>query len=368
MNLSERDGITFDDVLLVPKYSEIQSRKKIDTKIKISNNVTLNVPIISANMDSITEDLMAIEMARIGGLGIIHRYCTIQKQCEFVKNVKIANYDGYANPTLDRKRRLVVGASIGTKAIELQRLNALVKEDVDFICIDVAHGHHKNVIEFIKEIKINFKNYNFEIIAGNVATFDGAYDLFKAGADIVKAGVGGGSCCSTRIIAGSGMPQLSAIDECVQAKRIHYSDEKFISVIADGGIRNSGDIAKAIAVGANSVMLGSLLSGTAECPGNIIEKDGNDYKIFRGMASLEANKNREDFDWDEENYVPEGVSTEVPYKGYVLNIILQLLNGLKSGMSYSGSNNILEFQQRYKFIKISENSRIESHPHIFNKK
>ncbi|HJS63477.1 MAG TPA: IMP dehydrogenase [Nitrososphaeraceae archaeon] len=472
MNIKE--GLTFDDVLLVPKHSSIVSRSQTSLKTRLSRNINLNIPIISANMDTVTESSMAIALAREGGIGIIHRFMTIQDQVDEVLRVKRSesvmieqpytipvdstikqakkmmqgygvsgllvekdkklvgivtkrdilferNFDNnvsevmskdvvfaesgttideakeilhknkieklpiidkdehivglitskdilkmeqYPNASKDKKGHLMAGAAVGVKGDYLERTEALLEAGADVIVVDIAHGHSENAINCVRQIKKAFKNC--ELIAGNVATGNGAEDLIKAGVDAVKVGVGSGSICITRVITGSGVPQLTAIVDSVQTAN-NYD----IPIISDGGIRNSGDVTKALAAGSSSIMIGSLLGGTDESPGKTLVKNGKKYKIYRGMASFYASLGRryreegaQVVDSDDLNdYVPEGVEAMVPYKGSVVEIVRQLVGGLRSGLSYCGAKNISEMQKNAEFIRITSAGYIESQPH-----
>ena len=469
-----REGLTFDDVLLIPKRSPIISRSQTELRTKLSKNLTLNTPLISANMDTITESNMAVSLAREGGIGIIHRFMTIEEQVDEVHRVKrsesviieqpyfigsensasdankmmstkgisgllvidngklvgiitrrdilfepdmdakisdlmtkdiitasegvkiseakkvlhknkieklpvvdasnkvvglitskdILNIDRYPFASKDRKGRLLVGAAVGVKGDYLERAEALLNAGADVLVVDIAHGHSDNAINAIKMIKKAFTNS--ELIAGNVATGEGAKDLINAGVDAVKVGVGSGSICITRVVTGSGVPQLTAVLDTVNVAR-----EYDIPVISDGGIRTSGDAIKALAAGASSVMVGSIFGGTDESPGKTIVRHGKKFKMYRGMASFYASlgrKYREEgsdvIDTEDPNdYVPEGVEAMVPYKGSVTEIIRQLIGGIRSGLSYCGSRSIEEMQKNSEFIKITPAGYIESQPH-----
>ena len=473
-----KEGLTFDDVLLVPKRSPIISRTQTNLKTKLSRNITINIPLVSANMDTITESGMAIALAREGGIGIIHRFMTIGDQVDEVlrvkrsesvmieqpytikddmkvydakkmmqeygvsgllvetedrildgiitnrdiifeknmerkvaelmtKNVITAKYgttmeqakeilhkhrieklpvvddkkrivglitskdimkmDQYPSASKDKKGRLLVGAAVGVKGDFLERTEALLDAGADTIIVDIAHGHSDNAINTVNMIKKAFPNC--ELIAGNVATGEGARDLITAGVDAVKVGVGSGSICITRVVTGSGVPQLTAVTESVKVSR-----EYDIPVISDGGIRTSGDTTKALAAGASSVMVGSMFGGTDESPGKTLVKNGKKFKMYRGMASFYASlgrKYREEglqvVDSNDLNdYVPEGVEAMVPYKGSVVEIIRQLVGGLRSGLSYCGAKTISEMQNNAEFIKITPAGYIESQPHDVN--
>jgi len=467
-------GLAFDDVLLVPRYSDILP-KECQTKTLLTSSITLNIPLMSAAMDTVTESALAISIARLGGIGIIHKNMTMERQAEEVSKVKrtegtIINNpitlfeDAIVNdalilmkknkiggiPIINQKRKLIgivtnrdlrfeknlqkpiievmtkenlitapenttlkeaenifhthgieklplvdqlgilvsmityrdilnlqnhpfaskddfgnlrVGAAVGVTSDILIRVENLVKAGVDVICVDTAHGHSKGVLEAVKLIKKNFKK--LPIIGGNITNQEGAEALIKAGVDAVKVGIGPGSICTTRIISGVGVPQLSAI---MMVEKICH--KYGIPVIADGGIKQSGDIAKALAAGANVVMIGSLFAGTDEAPGEVISREGRKFKSYRGMGSLEAmqekNNSRDRYFQDQkedvQKLVPEGVSSLVPYKGNLEEVVTMLLGGVKSAMGYTGSKNIKELQTT-KFIQITNAGLKESHPH-----
>ncbi|UTA68087.1 IMP dehydrogenase [Emticicia sp. 21SJ11W-3] len=466
------EALTYDDVLLVPAYSEVLPRDT-QTKTYLTQNIQLNIPLISAAMDTVTEYEMAIAMAQEGGIGIIHKNMTIEQQAEQVRKVKrsesgmiidpitlsegaligdalrlmaefrvggipvidennklkgivtnrdlrfqtemtkpivdimtkdnlIVGYEGAGlaeaeeilknykieklpivdreyrliglityrdilkkkdrpNAAKDRLGRLIAGAAVGVTPDIEKRVESLIKAGVDVVSIDTAHGHSKGVIETLKRIKLAFPK--LDVIVGNIATAEAAEALAKAGADAIKVGVGPGSICTTRIIAGIGMPQLSAIaDSAVAAAK--YG----VPVIADGGIRFSGDITKAIAAGANTVMMGSLLAGTEEAPGEMVIYEGRKFKTYRGMGSVEAmedgSKDRyfQDAEDDIKKLVPEGIVGRVPYKGRAAEILYQMVGGLKAGMGYCGAGDIATLQQA-KFVKITAAGIKESHPH-----
>jgi len=470
-------GLTFDDVLLKPQYSRIKSRKDVRVDTFLTKDIKLNIPIISASMDSVTESRMAITMARLGGLGVIHRFIPPEVQAKEVKKVKRSegliidnpitispkntlveakilsqenNISGIlvvdeknkllgiitkrdiayqpkecdkkpvrnfmtkklitANPGItikkakqllnknkieklplvdkngtlrglitlsdiikkekfsysstDKKGRLLVAAAVGAKEEELSRAEILVKAETDILVLDVAHGHSALAINMLKKLKKAFSDR--PVIAGNVATAEATADLIRAGADGIKVGIGPGSICTTRIVAGAGVPQISAISDCFKiAKKTNTP------LIADGGVRYPCDVAKAIAAGASSVMVGSLLAGTDESPGLIIEKDGLKYKISRGMASLGANLARKKSEFpsrtysqeDIERVIPEGIEAMVPYKGKAKDVISYLIGGLRSALSYTGAMTIKKMQNNTKFIRITPSGLKESYPH-----
>ncbi len=339
-------GLTFDDVLLVPRRSSIRSRQDVSLKTRLTRNIEINLPILAANMDTVCEEEMALALARLGGVGIIHRFMPVDSQAQMVENVKIED------------NSFVVGAAVGTDHDAVIRSKALVAAGADILVLDIAHGHAEHSIDALKELKDAFPDT--DVVVGNVATEAGAEDLYEAGADAIKVGVGPGGVCTTRLVAGVGVPQLTAI--------LSASDVP-IPVIADGGIKSSGDIAKAIAAGANSVMIGSMFAGTKESPGDVESSPRGLVKRVRGMASFEAIEARahrfgETVD-DEyfEQRAPEGVEGVVPYKGEVSKVIAQLVAGLKSGMSYSNARTIPEFWEKAEFIKVTSPGLKESQPH-----
>lgn len=464
------EGLTFDDVLLIPQKSDFLPNE-IDVTTRLTRKIKLNIPIMSAGMDTVTEAKMAISMAREGGIGIIHKNMTIEQQADEVDKVKrcehgvivdpfylspnhvlqdalnlmakyrisgvpivdgtkkllgiitnrdvrfednmerkidevmtkenlITAYEGismeeaekilkknkieklplvdergilkglitikdiekriqYPNSAKDSKGRLLAGAAVGVTGDMTERTEALLKAGVDVIAVDTAHGHSKNVIEAVKKLKKTFGD--IQIIAGNIATGEAAEALIEAGADAIKVGMGPGSICTTRVVAGIGVPQITAVMECskVAAK---YG----IPVIADGGIKYSGDITKAIAAGADVCMVGSLLAGTEESPGENIIYKGRSFKVYRGMGSSAAMKKGSAdryFQGDSQKYVPEGVEGRVPYRGELKDTVYQLVGGLKSGMGYCGTKTIEDLKKNGRFIKITNAGLIESHPH-----
>jgi len=467
-----KEALTFDDVLLVPNYSEVLP-SEVDVRTKLTKRITLNIPIMSAAMDTVTESELAIAIAREGGIGVIHKNMSIEEQAQEVDRVKrsesgmilnpvtvkpeqtiadaeklmkrykisglpvtddegkligiITNRDirfvkdhskkirevmtkenlktapvgttldmakeilqkykieklpvvdengylkglitikdiekreKYPNACKDELGRLVVGAAVGVGKEAIERAKALVEAEVDVIVIDTAHGHSKGVIETLRKLKELFPDV--DIIAGNVATPEGTEALIKAGADAVKVGIGPGSICTTRIVAGVGVPQLTAIFECAEV-----ADKYGISIIADGGIKFSGDIAKAIGAGARVVMIGSLFAGTKESPGEIVLYQGRSYKVYRGMGSLGAMKKGSkdryfQADVEEKKLVPEGIEGMVPYRGPLADMVHQLVGGLKAGMGYCGARNIEEMRKKARFVKITQAGLRESHVH-----
>lgn len=359
-----KKGLTFDDVLLIPAESHVLPNEvKLDTKL--APNLQLHIPLISAGMDTVTEGNMAIAMAENGGLGVIHKNLSIEAQVEEVKKAKGKTVDpNLPHPAVDDQGRLLAAAAVGVTSDTFERAESLLEAGADAIVIDTAHGHSAGVLRKIKEIREHFPNAT--LIAGNVATGEGTAALFDAGVDVVKVGIGPGSICTTRIVAGVGVPQITAIYDAASAAREYHKP-----IIADGGIKYSGDVVKALAAGGNAVMLGSMLSGTTEAPGDIFEDNGKKYKRYRGMGSVgamaqahgssdryfqggvnEANK-----------LVPEGIEARVEYKGDVSDVVFQIDGGLRSGMGYCGAANISELIEKAQFVQITNAGLRESHPH-----
>lgn len=335
--------ITFDDVLLVPKYSEILSRKEIDLSVSSRDNHSfeLKCPFISSPMDTVTESSMASAMSTAGGLGIIHRYNTVEEQVDIVKKV--------------RPKASKIAAAIGVSGDFLERAQELVSEGVKVICVDVAHGHHILMKNALRKLRHSFGR-EIHIIAGNVATLEGFNDLSDWGADSIRVGIGGGSICSTRIQTGHGVPTLQSVIDCSKTDRDSL-------IIADGGMKSSGDIAKAIAAGADLVMCGSLFAGTEESPGEVFQSPGGKkYKVYRGMASVEAQR-----DWKGSHNSVEGISTTIPYKGSVTDILNLMKKQLSSACSYTGARNLNEFRHKKQFIIQSSSSQKESSTHILSR-
>lgn len=465
-----KEGLTFDDVLLIPQKSEVLP-KEVDVKTRLTNKIKLNTPIMSAGMDTVTEARLAIAMAREGGIGIIHKNMSIERQAMEVDKVKrsehgvivdpfhlspdhvisdalelmeryhisgvpitdeneklvgiltnrdirfqndfskkideimtkenlvtgkegttlaeaekilrkwkieklpIVDEEGilkglitikdiekvikYPNRATDERKRLLVGAAIGITTDMMERVAALVKAGVDVVVLDTAHGHSQGVLDAVKRVKTEYPE--LQVVAGNVATGEATEDLIKAGADAVKVGIGPGSICTTRVVAGIGVPQVTAVYDCAQAAKKYN-----IPIIADGGIKYSGDIPKAIAAGADVVMIGSLFAGTEESPGETVIYQGRSFKVYRGMGSLGAmaagSKDRY-FQEDTKKFVPEGVEGRVPYKGALRETIYQLVGGLKAGMGYCGTPTIGDLKENGKFIRITGAGLKESHPH-----
>ncbi|WP_044747311.1 IMP dehydrogenase [Bacillus alveayuensis] len=467
-----KEGLTFDDVLLIPAKSEVLPRD-VDLSVELTKTLKLNIPIISAGMDTVTEAEMAIAMARQGGLGIIHKNMSIEQQAEQVDKVKrsergvITNpffltpehqvYDAehlmgkyrisgvpivnneeeqklvgiitnrdlrfiqdystkisdvmtkenlvtapvgttleeaesilqkhkieklplvdeqgvlkglitikdiekvieFPNSAKDMHGRLLVGAAVGVTADTMTRVQKLVEANVDVIVVDTAHGHSKGVLDTVRKIRDTYPELN--IIAGNVATAEGTRALIEAGADVVKVGIGPGSICTTRVVAGVGVPQITAIYDCATEARKHG-----VSIIADGGIKYSGDIVKALAAGGHAVMLGSLLAGTSESPGETEIYQGRRFKVYRGMGSVAAmEKGSKDRYFQEENkkFVPEGIEGRIPYKGPLAETIYQLVGGLRAGMGYCGTKNLYELREKSQFVRMTGAGLRESHPH-----
>ena len=343
-----KEALTFDDVTLVPKYSEILPTD-VDTSIKLTKNLKLKVPLLSSAMDTVTESKMAIAIAKEGGIGIIHRNLDIKKQISEIREVK--------------KQKLLVGAAVGAGFNEFKRAEAILKENIDMIVVDTAHGHTKKVSEIVRFIKKK-KNNKTSLCAGNIATEEAAKFLIKLGVDIIKVGIGPGSICTTRLVAGIGVPQLSAILNVRNAVK-----NKNVKVISDGGIKYSGDLAKAFAAGADAVMIGSLFAGTDEAPGKLIRRNGKLFKSFRGMGSIGAmNKGSADRYFqskqkDKAKYVPEGVEGFAKYKGKVDHIIYRLVGGLRSSMGYLGAKQIKYLRNKPQFVKITKAGFYESMVH-----
>jgi IMP dehydrogenase len=343
-----KEALTFDDVTLAPKYSNILP-SEVDTSIILTKFLKLKIPLLTSAMDTVTESKMAIAIAKAGGIGIIHRNLNIKKQVEEIKKVK--------------KQKLLVGAAVGAGSNELVRAKAILKEGINMIVVDTAHGHTKKVSEMIKFIKKE-KNSKTALCAGNIATAEAARYLDKLGVDIIKVGIGPGSICTTRLVAGIGVPQLTAILNVRNAIK-----KSKVKIISDGGIKYSGDLAKAFAAGADAVMIGSLFAGTDETPGKLIKKNGKLFKSFRGMGSVGAmNKGSADRYFqskqkDNSKYVPEGVEGLAKYKGKVDKVIFKLVGGLRSSMGYLGSKQIKYLRKKPQFVKITKAGFYESMVH-----
>ena len=334
-------ALSYDDILLVPQYSDIRSRAEIDLSVDLGNNLNLQLPILSSPMDTVSESEMCLSMAQQGAAGIIHRYNTIEEQVSMAVTMIGEHGPGH-----------VVGAAVGTSLDFIQRARLLTRVGVTFICVDVAHGHHVLMKEALHALRCALCD-DIHIMAGNVATLEGVNDLADWGANSVRCNFGGGSICSTRIQTGHGLPGLHTIMECAKTDRD-------VAIIADGGIRNSGDMVKALALGADAVMIGSLLAGTTESPGKLLEDGtGQKWKLYRGMASKEAQ-----MDWRGNYSSLEGVSSRVPYVGPAAEILHDLGRGIRSGLSYSGARTITELQTKATFTTQTGAGQTERRPHI----
>ena len=359
-----KKGLTFDDVLLIPAESHVLPNE-VNLITQLAKNIKLNIPLISAGMDTVTEGPMAIAMALQGGIGVVHKNMSIQAQAGEVANVKSVVVPANATKAaVDDQNRLLCAAAVGVTSDTFERATALLEAGADAIVIDTAHGHSAGVLRKIKEIRDHFPDAT--LIAGNVATGEATKALFDAGVDVVKVGIGPGSICTTRVVAGVGVPQITAIYDAASVAREYGKP-----IIADGGIKYSGDVVKALAAGGNAVMLGSMLSGTTEAPGEVFEENGKRYKSYRGMGSVgamaqahgssdryfqggvnEANK-----------LVPEGIEARVEYKGDVSDIVFQIDGGLRSGMGYVGAPDIPTLIDKAQFVQITNAGLRESHPH-----
>jgi IMP dehydrogenase len=353
-------ALTFDDILIVPLYSDVLPHD-VDTNTKLTRNIDLKVPFISAPMDTVTESKMAIEMAKLGGVGVIHRNMKKEEEALQIKKVKRAKPG--KDSALGKDGRLLVGGAAGVAEREINRVKCLIDAGCDFIVVDTSHGHSQRVGDFVKRIKDKFPDT--DVIAGNVATEEGAFFLIKAGSDAVKVGIGPGSICTTRIISGAGVPQASAI---MNARLV--CQENGIPMIADGGIKTSGDIVKAIGLGANSVMMGNIFAGCDESSSKLVEKEGVKYKYFRGMGSIPALKKG-----SSDRYgggagvkmVAEGIEALTLYTGALKDVVFKLVWGLRSGMGYVGARNIEELRNKAKFYQITGMGFNESRAHDVKK-
>tara|TARA_A100001391_G_scaffold153320_1_gene111115 strand:- start:246 stop:1286 length:1041 start_codon:yes stop_codon:yes gene_type:complete len=339
-----KEAVTYDDMLLVPQYSDITSRSEVD----IGNSLgvkDLSLPIMSSPMDTVSEVDMAVAMDKSGGMAVIHRYNTIEEQSSLVRKV-YKETQGWAN----------LAAAIGVTGDYLERAEALIGSGIDTLCVDVAHGHHLLMKKALEQLRKEYDKHIY-IIAGNVCTLEGINDVADWGADAVRCNIGGGSICSTRIVTGHGLPGLQTIFDCARTDRE-------VAIIADGGIKTSGDIVKALAAGADFVMCGSLLAGTTESPGSIVSlPDGTRVKEYRGMASKDAQ-----LDWRNKSSTPEGVASYIPYKGSVLDILENLEGGIRSGFSYSGARDLAELRRKVEWARQTSAGTLESGTHIFNQK
>ena len=342
-----KESLTFDDVLLLPKYSNVLP-SETDISLSLTKNIKLKTPFLSSAMDTVTEAKMAIAIAKSGGIGVIHRNLNIRKQCEEVKKVK--------------KNSLFVGAAVGTNSEDFDRANLLIKSGVDLIVIDTAHGHSEKVLRTLSKLKK--KNNKIPVCVGNIATGEAAKKLYNSGADLIKVGIGPGSICTTRMVAGIGVPQITAVREVSNVLK-----KKGVKIISDGGIKFSGDIAKAIAAGADAIMMGSIFAGTEESPGKKFKIRNKFYKKYRGMGSIGAmsagssNRYFQKNYKDKSKFVPEGVDSRVEYKGNVSKIIYQLKGGLRSSMGYIGAKKLSDIKKNAKFIKITKAGFYESMVH-----
>ncbi len=342
-----KESLTFDDVLLLPRYSNVLP-SETDISIDLTKNITLKVPFLSSAMDTVTESKMATAIARAGGIGVIHRNLNVKKQTKEILKVK--------------KRKLIVGAAVGTGKEDLDRAKALIDNGCDLIVIDTAHGHSEKVLTILSKLKKLKKE--IPICVGNIATGEAAKKLYNSGADIIKVGIGPGSICTTRMVAGIGVPQISAIMAVKKALK-----NKKIRIISDGGIKFSGDIAKALAAGADAIMMGSIFAGTDESPGKKFRIKDKVFKQYRGMGSIgamssgSANRYFQKNFKDKSKFVPEGVEGRVEYKGNVSKIIYQLKGGLRSSMGYIGAKNLKQISKNAKFIKITKAGFYESMVH-----
>ena len=344
-----QEALSYDDVLLVPQASSINSRSQIDignelnSENPVSEEISLAIPVISSPMDTITEDDMAFTMSACGGMGIIHRYNSLEEQVHLVAKAKFQN------------ETAPIGAAVGMTGNFLERALACKAAGASVICVDVAHGHHAMMKQCLATLRLRLGKQT-HIMAGNVATLEAFDCLASWGADSIRVGIGGGSICSTRLVTGHGIPTLQSVLDCAKS-------EHDVKIIADGGLKTSGDIVKAIAAGADFVMLGSMLAGTSETPGEVMtDKSGDSYKVYRGMASRSAQDS-----WRKKSSSPEGISTTVPFKGSVVKVLADIAGGIKSGFSYSGATNLPEFQARATFIRQTAAGQAESNTHILSR-
>ena len=338
-----KEAVTYDDMLIVPQYSDITSRSEVDISSRMGHR-ELRLPIISSPMDTVSEDKMAIAMYGYGGMSVLHRYNTIAEQAAMAKKVtQVSNWSGQ------------IGAAVGVTGDFMERSEALIASGVDVLCIDVAHGHHILVKKALEQLRNEYDNHIY-IIAGNVCTLEGINDVADWGADAVRCNIGGGSICSTRTVTGHGLPGLQTIFDCAKTDRN-------VKIIADGGIKTSGDIVKALAAGADFVMCGSLLAGTTESPGDVIFLPGTSERVkeYRGMASRDAQ-----MDWRHKSSTPEGVASYIPFKGSVIEILRDLEGGIKSGLSYTGARNLEELRRKVEWARQTSAGTHESGTHIFS--
>jgi len=357
----KHQALTYDDVLLLPNYADIK-RQDVDLTSVLHPKIVLKLPVLSSPMDTVTEERMAIAMARSGGLGVIHRNMTVEAQADLVAQVKAASIDDTMKAAVDGHGKLLVAAAVGVGKDLESRIQGLVSAGVDVLVVDSAHGHSKFIIEAVGFIKTKYSD--MVVMAGNVATYDGARSLIEAGTDIIRVGMGPGSICTTRIITGMGVPQISAVSAAVRA-----TNNTKVTVIADGGIKQIGDMAKALAFGASSVMLGSMLARYDESPGESVDIDGKKFKTYRGMGSVAAMKKGgaerygQTRNTEDKKLIAEGVEALVEYQGSVTDFLFQVEGSLRSSFYYLGSKTLAEFFAKSRVIKISTAGLLESHPH-----
>lgn len=341
MSLSDKQfAFTFDDFMLVPGHSHVTSRKQPDTSSQVGS-VRLQIPVISAPMNTVTEDEMSVAMAEIGADGVLHRYLTIDQQADIFRKI-----NGVRKPWV----------AVGATGDYLQRARTLYKKGARRFCIDVANGHSEICCKAARMLSEEFPDA--DLMAGNVCTYEGARMLALSGANVIRVGIGPGSMCTTRLVTGHGVPQLSALESCVRVKEDIAGN---IAIVADGGIRTAGDIVKAMAIGADAVMVGGLLAGTSQSPGDTMrDEDGNLYKMYHGMASEEGRKNW--FDKEATAFVPEGSSTRVAFKGCAKRIVETLAGGLRVGMSFTDAKTLEELREKAVWVRVTENGRVEGTP------
>ena len=353
-----RTGLTFDDVLLLPAYSTVLPAQ-VQLKTRLTRQIELKIPLISAAMDTVTESQTAIAMAQAGGMGVIHKNMRPSTQADMVRVVKATT--SHAEAAVDRHGQLRVAAAVGVGADLMERVQALASAGVDVVVIDTAHGHSQGVIDAVARVRDAYPE--FALIAGNIATAGAVDALAAVGVDAVKVGIGPGSICTTRVVAGVGVPQITAIMDCAAAAAKHQ-----LPIIADGGIKLSGDVVKAIAAGAHMVMIGSLFAGTDESPGVLVEHQGRRYKRYRGMGSVGAMQTGSGDRYfqdgvEAQKLVPEGIEGQVPYRGALADALYQLIGGLRAGMGYTGSADIEALRTKAEFIRITPAGLRESHVH-----
>ena len=344
-----KKALTWDDVLMVPQYSEIETRSDVSID-SVFGKILLSTPVISSPMDTVTEDEMVVAMSKAGGLGIIHRYNTIKEQCDLVRDSKMNG-------------ALYIGAAVGATGDFEERTEALIEAGVDVICVDVAHGDHILMKKCLQTLKPITEEKSVHLMAGNIATGNGLLNLADWGADSVRIGIGGGSICSTRIQTGHGVPNLTALLDCVETWERVRPDRKRPMIVIDGGIKTAGDMVKALALGADAIMCGSMLAGTDESPGEVLEVGDKKVKRYRGMASREAQNG-----WRGSSSAPEGISTTIPYKGSVLDIMDDIAGNIRSGFSYSGAKNLCDLRENAQFIRQTGAGQVESSTHILLQK